>query len=230
MEDDHPGYIVQYLLRKKIPYRIIRSYANERIPQLDDSMAGLIFMGGAMSANDNIEWLVDETRLIRQAIDEGVPLLGHCLGGQLISKALGQSVTKNPVPEIGWHHCHRINDNNARDWLADTVDPFVMFHWHFETFSAPEDARPLFRSQHCQNQAYTLGNNILAMQCHVEMTTPLITDWITKWKDDLRTGSPSEQTYDQIKDGLREKISALNVVADSLYGRWTDTLGKPYRK
>ena len=129
-------------------------------------------------------------------------------------------------PEVGWHLCYRINDNNARDWLGDTVDPFVMFHWHFETFSAPSDARPLFRSQHCQNQAYTLGNNILAMQCHVEMTIPLITGWITKWKDDLRTGSVSEQTFDQIKDKLTEKISALNLVADSLYRRWTDTLEK----
>jgi GMP synthase-like glutamine amidotransferase len=224
MDDQHPGYIADYLTRKNIPYRIIRSYKQEPIPVLDDSMAGLVFMGGAMSANDKIDWLKDEINLIEQAIDKAVPLLGHCLGGQLISKALGQPISKNPVPEVGWHQCYRANTENAGDWLGDSEDPFIMFHWHFETFAIPANAELLFCSAHCKNQAYSYGNNVLAIQSHVEMTGPLLTDWINQWKAELRNISVSEQDYVQIKENLVENISALNRVADNLYGRWITTL------
>ena len=109
MDDKHPGYIADYLQRQKIPYRIIRGYAGDPIPQLDDSMAGLVFMGGVMSANDDLLWIKQEIGLIREALDNSVPLLGHCLGGQLISIALGASVTTNAVGEVGWHRCTKLS-------------------------------------------------------------------------------------------------------------------------
>lgn len=224
MDDEHPGYIADYLRQTNIPYRIIRAYNSEPVPVLEDSMAGLVFMGGVMSANDDIDWLKQELALIEQAIKMGVPLLGHCLGGQLISKALGQSVIKNPVPEVGWHHCVREKNNQAEDWLGTSDDPFIMFHWHVETFGIPDGAERLFSSAHCRNQAYIYADNVLAMQCHVEMTEPLITNWLSDCKDDLSNESASEQTYEQIKDNLVDKVSALNRVADNLYGRWTATL------
>ena len=224
MDDDYPGYIADFLDRKKIPYRIIRGYRNEAIPELDVSIAGLVFMGGVMSANDDIDWLKQELSLIKRALDKGMPILGHCLGGQLISKALGQTVIKNPQQEIGWHHCHRTQSKHADEWLGSCEDPFIMFHWHNETFALPEDAKLLFSSQHCHNQAYSYGDNVLAMQCHVEMTEPLIISWTDTWKDDLVYDSTSEQSYDQIRSKLTEKISQLNQVADSLYGRWVKSL------
>ena len=224
MNDQHPGYIADYLQRQNIPCRIIRGYQGDAIPVLDNAMAGLVFMGGAMSANDDIVWLKDEIKLIKQALDNKLPLLGHCLGGQLISKALGETVCKNPVQEIGWHHCKPVNSDQARQWLGDIEDPFIMFHWHAETFSVPNNAQLLFSSDHCKNQAYCYGNNVLAMQCHVEMTLPLINHWINHWKDDLTLQSESQQNYPKINQNLAEKISSLNRVADVLYGRWVQTL------
>ena len=98
--DDSPGYVAVLLQRNNINFRVIHSYKNEIIPELDDTMAGLIFLGGTMSVNDGIAWLEQEVRLIRQAIKANIPVIGHCLGGQLISQALGQQITKNPDIEI----------------------------------------------------------------------------------------------------------------------------------
>ena len=83
---------------------------------------------------------------------------------------------------------------------------------------------PCFSSVHCKNQAYSYGNNVLAMQCHVEMTLPLISNWINSWKDDLTIESASQQSYTQISEDLERKVSELNLVASSLYTRWVSTL------
>ena len=224
MDDKHPGYIADYLQRQKIPYRIIRGYAGDPIPQLDDSMAGLVFMGGVMSANDDLLWIKQEIGLIREALDNSVPLLGHCLGGQLISIALGASVTTNAVGEVGWHRCTKQVNQYASKWLEGIDDRFMMFHWHFETFSLPEKAQLLFSSDYCHNQAYSYGKNVLAMQGHVEMTESLLAGWITQWRDDLQTTTPSTQNYEQIKESLVTNVAALNQVAEKLYQRWTATI------
>ncbi|MGK0500380.1 MAG: GMP synthase-like glutamine amidotransferase [Oceanicoccus sp.] len=224
MDDEHPGYIADFLQQKSISYRIIRPYQGDSIPQLDDTMIGLIFMGGVMSANDNIGWIKEEIRLIQQALEKKIALLGHCLGGQLISKALRETVSQNPVKEVGWHFCYRQRVAFGSGWLGSVPDPFIMFHWHNETFAIPKGAQPLFSSEHCKNQAYSYGDNVLAMQCHLEMTEPLILDWIEGWREDLTVATDSQQTYEQIRYELADKIASLNRVADTIYGRWVSTL------
>ena len=224
MDDEHPGYIADYLQSKKIPYRIVRGYAGEPIPPLDSSMAGLVFMGGVMSANDDIPWIKQEIALIQAALENHIPLLGHCLGGQLISIALGASVTTNPVGEVGWHRCTKQINDQASEWLEGIDDRFIMFHWHFETFDLPKNSQLLFSSDYCHNQAYSYGDNVLAMQGHVEMTKPLLTDWITQWRGDLEATTPSIQNYKQIKEPLAVNVIALNQVAERLYQRWTATI------
>ena len=224
MDDESPGYIGDYLQRQKIPHCLIRGYQGDVIPALDDSIAGLVFMGGVMSANDDIPWLKQEITLIREGITQGIPILGHCLGGQLITVALGGKVISNPVPEVGWHRCHRQLNSAAADWLGDVEDPFIMFHWHLETFSVPVGAQLLFSSEHCQHQAYSYGNNVLAIQGHVEMTESLLVSWLTQWRSYLSEQSDSEQTDDEIRQHLVANVAALNQVAERLYCRWSATL------
>ena len=224
MDDQYPGYIADFLQAQNIPYRVVRSYTGESIPALDSSMAGLVFMGGAMSVNDDIAWIPEEIRLIEQALLADVPILGHCLGGQLISRALGQEVRENPVPEIGWHSCRRENNPAADDWLGDVQSSFPMFHWHYEAFDMPAGGQRLFSSEFCDNQAYSYGDNVLAMQCHVEMTRPLVLDWITHWKHLLQEETPSCQSFATIKANIAQNITGLNRVAEVLYRRWSDTL------
>ena len=222
--DDAPGHVADILQRNDIPYRVIHSYKNEVIPKLNHTIAGLIFLGGSMSVNSGITWLKQEVNLIRQALKADIPIVGHCLGGQLISLALGQQVTQSPVAEIGWHHCFSHETSGANDWLGELDNPFIMFHWHVETFDIPPDATPLFSSKYCKNQAYSYGNNVLAMQCHVEMTEELLTVWLDKYWDELLAESDSEQNHQQIRAQLINNIPALNRVADQLYNRWITTL------
>lgn len=181
-------------------------------------------MGGTMSANDDIPWIAQEIALIRHALTAGTPVLGHCLGGQLISRALGKRVLKNPVEEVGWHNCQSEETEAANHWLGKLKSPFAMFHWHNETFELPAGAELLFSSQFCKHQAYSYGNNVLSMQCHVEMTEALLYQWIDHSKHNLRRRSPSEQDYSQIRAGTPSCIPKLNKVADQLYDQWTATL------
>ena len=104
-----------------------------------------------------------------------VPVLGHCLGGQLLSKALGGTVGRNPVKEIGWGEVSVADNAVARDWFGG-VASFDVFHWHGETFSIPPGGTRVLSSEHCANQAFASGRH-LGLQCHVEMTEDLIRSW-----------------------------------------------------
>ncbi len=147
-------------------------------------------MGGNMSVNDDLPWIPTSLALIRQAIAQDIPVLGHCLGGQLMSKAMGGHVTVNPVKEIGWGDV-RIDDNaTARHWLGST-ESFTAFHWHGETFSLPDNAVNILSSAHCTHQACVIQHKHLAMQCHVEMTADMVTEWCRQGADEIATARHS---------------------------------------
>jgi GMP synthase-like glutamine amidotransferase len=112
-----PGYLAEVLARHNVPSRLIRIDAGDRVPDSLEGCSGLVFMGGSMSVNDPLPWLEQELSLIRAARAIDMPVLGHCLGGQLISKALGGEITRNPVKEIGWHPVRGSNTAGAAHWL-----------------------------------------------------------------------------------------------------------------
>ncbi|MEO5573266.1 MAG: type 1 glutamine amidotransferase [Gammaproteobacteria bacterium] len=213
-----PGYFASYLDSRKLPYELVCIDAGDAISQRVDDVSGLVFMGGPMSVNDDLPWIRQELGLIRRAADISMPVLGHCLGGQLISKALGGSVTENPDKEIGWHPVQVVDNEAARDWLAELPDEFEVFHWHGETFSLPQHAAPLLRSGYCANQAFTIGN-MLALQCHIEMTAAMVEEWI-KDSYEFPSGSLSVQSLPEIRQNLPAKIDRLQHLARILYNRW----------
>jgi len=176
-------------------------------------------MGGPMSVNDDLPWIPEVEALIGDAVAKDVPLLGHCLGGQLISKALGAVVSRNPVKEIGWGEV-RVSDNDiARSWFGD-VRSFVAFHWHGETFALPQGATRLLSSAYCANQAYAIGKH-LALQCHVEMTAEMIAVWCAAGADEIAaSSSPAVQSASEMQLQMNGKLPRLNSVAAQLYGRW----------
>ena len=137
--------------------------------------AGLVFMGGPMSVNDDLPWIAPALELARDAVRKDVPLLGHCLGAQLISRAFGGAVRANPVKEIGWGRVEVVKNDAAAAWLGE-LGAFDSFHWHGETFSIPPGATRVLTSPYCENQAFVLGPH-LGMQCHVEMTPEPIRAW-----------------------------------------------------
>jgi GMP synthase-like glutamine amidotransferase len=146
-----------------------RFYQNPALPDLK-GLDLIIAMGGPMSVNDESEfsWLRHEKQFIRDAIERGVPVLGVCLGAQLIASALGCRVYQNPVKEIGWFPIEAIPHTADAFRFPSTCK---VFHWHGETFDLPAGAVLLASSRACKNQAFQLKQNVMGLQFHLE-TTP----------------------------------------------------------
>lgn len=213
-----PGYLGDFLDQRGIRWQMICIDEGEPVPHSPDGAAALVFMGGPMSVNDPLPWIADELGLIRQAIARKIPVLGHCLGGQLMAKALGARVQANQVTEIGWHIAERLDNPAARDWLEAMPGPVELFHWHGETFDIPAGATPLLQSRFCPNQAFVYGNS-LAFQCHIEMTAPLVRKWVQESEGELNE-SDSVQSGEQMLQDLAARIARLNRIADTIYARW----------
>ncbi len=214
------GHLAVFLNEQNIPWQLILVDQGEAIPEDASAFSGLVFMGGPMSVNDDLPWISSSLALIRDACDKDIPLLGHCLGGQLISKALGGEVSRNPVKEIGWGKTDISDNDTARTWFGD-IRSFDSFHWHGETFSLPPDAVHLLSSAHCVNQAYAIGKH-LAMQCHVEMTEQMIREWGIAGADEVAASasSPAVQSVETMQAQMHDKLPGLNRVATQLYRHW----------
>lgn len=212
-----PGYFAEFLERQQVPYRIVAIDQGEAVPTNLDAMSGLVFMGGSMSVNDPLPWIAAELKLIQQAHENGMPVLGHCLGGQLIAKALGAQVRANAVAEIGWHPVEKTAADSA--WLTSLPPRFEVFHWHGETFDIPTGATRLLRSAWCENQAFAL-DSLLAFQCHVEMTAPMVREWADLGRESLAKPSASVQSYEAIVAAAEERARNLQTIAEAFYLPW----------
>jgi GMP synthase-like glutamine amidotransferase len=180
-------------------------------------------MGGPRSVNDDLPWIAPALALVRQAVADNIPVLGHCLGGQLISKALGGTVSRSPVKEIGWGEVSVADNPVARTWFGE-LSTFESFHWHGEAFTLPDGATRLLSSAYCENQAFALGVH-LGMQCHVEMTAGMIKTWCKTGAAEIAGSSgPSVQSAEAMQLDLANRVSALNQVAHRLYAKWISGL------
>lgn len=215
-----PGYLASFLDAHGIAWQLIRVDEGEAIPLSIESFSGMVLMGGPMSVNDNLPWIPPLLNLIRQAVDADIPLLGHCLGGQLISKALGAVVTQNAVKEIGWGEVVLSKNDIAKQWFSE-LESFNGFHWHGETFSLPDQAVHLLSTAYCENQGYAIGKH-LALQCHIEMTAEMVRDWCAIGADEITgaLGSPAVQTTEIIQETLPLHCFFLNKVATQVYQQW----------
>lgn len=221
-----PGYFATYLAERSIGYEEIALDEGAGVPGDARRFSGLVFMGGPMSVNDELPWMAPALELIRDAVRKDVPVLGHCLGGQMMSKAFGGAVSANPVREIGWGTV-RVSDNAvARQWLGE-LEGFVSFHWHGETFSIPPGATRVMENEHCANQAFALGRHF-GMQCHVEMTQEMIATWLKSGREELEkdAASPGVQRADEIERDAARRLEALHRVADRIYDRWAAGLSR----
>jgi len=215
-----PGYLAEFLEARSLPWQLIRIDAGEAVPADASQFSGLVFMGGPMSVNDDLPWIGSVLALIRDAVARDIPVLGHCLGGQLITRALGGTVTKNPVKDIGWGEVGADNNAAARSWLGD-IKSATAFHWHGETFSLPAGTTHLLSSRHCSNQAYALGKH-LALQCHVEMTEAMIREWCEIGAAEISGGADSAgvQSAAVMQSLIPQHLPPLHKLAEQLYTQW----------
>jgi GMP synthase-like glutamine amidotransferase len=214
-----PGYFAAFLDSHSIPWQLIKVDSGDAIPPNTDPFSGLVFMGGPMSVHDNLPWIEPTLALIRQAVTNNIPVLGHCLGGQLMSRALGGTVNRSQIKEIGWGEVTVTDDPIAHEWLGE-VSRFEAFHWHGEMFTLPKGSTLLLSSPYCQNQAFALDKH-LALQCHVEMTEQMIETWCENGSEEIAASTgPAVQPREKILAESAERVAALNNVAGHLYQRW----------
>lgn len=226
VRSEGPAYFATYLERRTIPWKLIPLDEGRAVPKDVRKFSGLAFMGGPMSVHDDLPWIKPLLELVREAVRKDVPAIGHCLGGQLMAKALGGEVSRARVKEIGWGEVEAADNSVAREWFAP-VASFEAFHWHGETFSIPPGATRILGNAHCANQAFAVGRH-LGMQCHVEMTEELIRNWCRGGADEIRSAkaSPGVQQPAKIEKNLAARVAALHKVADRIYDRWTENLSR----
>jgi len=216
-----PGHFATFLDANRLPWTLVKLDEAQPVPATSEGFSGLAFMGGPMSANDDLPWTAPVLALMRDAVDRKVPVIGHCLGGQLLSRALGGDVTANPVKEIGWNRIEVENTPTAREWLGDLKD-FTTFQWHGETFTIPPAAERILTGPHCGNQGYVVDGRHLGMQCHVEMTPEMIASWLELGADEIveNLQSPAVMPAEKIRALMPERLGPLSTTAERLYTRW----------
>ena len=173
--DDGPAYLGQWLADEGVPVDVRCTEAGDAYPSVLRDVRALAVLGGAMSANDDLASLRQAEWLILQAIDRGIPVIGHCLGGQLMARALGGRVGPSTAPEIGWLPVQRLDGPAADDWFGPEPLP-RLFQWHYEAFTLPDGAQALATSAACPVQAFAFGPH-LAMQFHVEQDAAKLERW-----------------------------------------------------
>lgn len=225
-DTEGPGHFGTFLDASRLPWRLVRLDEGEAVPESSEPFAGLAFMGGPMSANDELPWTQPVLELMRDAVDRGVPVIGHCLGGQLLSRALGGTVTVNPVKEIGWNRVSVEDTPTAREWFGADLPEFTTFQWHGDTFTIPPGGERILTATHCPNQAYVVDDRHLGLQCHVEMTPEMIASWTGSGAGEVQANlsSPAVQPVEAIRDEAPRRLPALSATAERLYRRWTRNL------
>jgi GMP synthase-like glutamine amidotransferase len=228
--DVGPGNFELHLQQRGVPYEIVRIDAGDRMPMSAERYAGLCSLGGNMSVNNALPWIDEELALLRDADARSIPVIGHCLGGQLLAKALGGQVTRAPYLEMGWAPVEVDDAALAREWLGRQAGDIEYFQWHGDMFELPAGARRILTSRWCANQAYIVPRPEFAhvgMQFHIEMTPELVKSWAADphavseiERERRRTGGPAVQSPDEMREDLEERAARLHRVAAHLYDRW----------
>lgn len=212
IEIEGVGTLGDLLQKRGIPLRYVEtSVPGAALPDLAE-MRGLVVLGGPMGVYeaDKYPYLADEMRLIKNAIEAGLPVLGICLGAQLIAGALGARVYKGPAPEVGWAPIYPTPEAEADPVFRGLGPAVEAFHWHGDTFDLPAGAIRFASSDRYENQAFRFGERAYALQFHLEVTGPMIRSWAKAY------GHPGGAA--PLLDVRR--LAALKRVASTLFGRF----------
>jgi len=199
---ESPGIIEVYMINNGINISYTRIYEKVEFPDPED-VDFLIIMGGPMSVyeEDIYPWLKEEKIFISNVIDAGKKALGICLGSQFIAEVLGAKVYPNKIKEIGWFPIFKTDEGKTESLLNKFNDENMVFHWHGDTYDLPPGAIHLFRSEHCQNQAYIYENRVVGLQFHLETTPETLQGMLDAGKSEI-VENICIQTVEEIADKI----------------------------
>ncbi len=224
---DGPAYLGTWLQREGMAFEVRNTEAGQAFPEAMDGFRALAILGGAMSANDPLPSLRQAERLVLQSMERGLPVIGHCLGGQLMARALGMRIGASPQPEVGWQPMQVQDTATARAWFGGS-GPRHVFQWHYEAFDLPPGAERLAGSEACPNQAFAIGPH-LALQFHVEVDAEKLGRWSLDTDESflqvLAQHPRSMQDGAAMRQGMAQHLAAHQSLADRLYRRWLAAAG-----
>jgi GMP synthase (glutamine-hydrolysing) len=213
------GSIESSLRQAGLQFEYVRTFEGAAVPSSMDDACGLIIMGGPMGVyeDDRYPHLRDERKLIENALSLEKPVLGICLGSQLLVHVLGAKVYPGPRKEIGWYPV-TLSSNAATDPLwAGTPATFDAYHWHGDVFDLPADCQLLASSALTRHQAFRYGANAYGILFHMEVTRPLIETMTDTFADELRE---INQSGEQIRHQADHFLPALDRIGQNVFGRW----------
>jgi GMP synthase-like glutamine amidotransferase len=221
-----PGLIARAVEARELAIQIVRSFEGERVPADVGDAVGLVVLGGPMSVHDadRFPYLRQEMKLIEQGMKAGCPVLGVCLGSQLLASVLGARVVKAPRKEVGWHRVTLNDDGLADPVFKGSESSFMGFHWHGEIFSLPQGATSLARSELTSHQAFRYGTSVYGILFHLEVTQEIIEAMAAAFAAELAelgetTSSLLSDSADHLAPLAERGGRALAVWADFLASR-----------
>jgi len=219
-ECEHLGVFSKILNENNISYQYIKLYEEEEIPNLNDYSA-IIILGGPMNVYEERKYpfLKKENSSIKEALKINKPMLGICLGAQIIARAAGAKVYPAKRKEIGWFTLNLTTGGIENDVFRGLERQFTVFQWHGDTFDIPSGSIKLAKSNLFPNQAFSIGKTIYALQFHLEVTKKMILEWVNRYEDELVT-LKEEVDPDEMLKSSEHHIQPLNNHAFLLFSNF----------
>jgi GMP synthase (glutamine-hydrolysing) len=216
-----PGLAGRAATSSGLALKYVRPFEGETVPHDLGDAAALIVMGGPMGVydSDRYPYLEGEMRLIEQALSAGSPILGICLGSQLLASVLGSSVVKGKQKEIGWHRIKLTADAFVDPLFKGLESSFIALHWHGDIFDLPSSATSLASSELTQHQAFRYGASAYGLLFHMEATREIVEGMVRSFPEELAEVNLAPRA---VLEGADLHLPALSDRGSRVFGAWAD--------
>ncbi|MFA5362368.1 MAG: type 1 glutamine amidotransferase [Candidatus Omnitrophota bacterium] len=213
--DEGPGTIEDFFRNASWPLKIVNVFENDSLPDGVEGIGAVISLGGPMNVHEEEKYpfLKSEDVFLKEAVKREIPVLGVCLGAQLLAKACGAKVVMSPLKEIGWYPVSLTDEGKADPLFEEVPSVLDVFQWHEDMFEIPPGGVLLASSRQCPNQAFRFGKNAYGLQFHIEVTPDMIESWLSKFSREYCAGADPK---DMLIESHKRKES-YRKQADSVY-------------
>lgn len=216
-----PGLISEMFEGRGMPHVLVEAHEDDPFPLSTAGFTGVVSMGGPMSVNDELPFIQREVEFLVDAAVKRIPILGVCLGAQILASALGARVYDGSGPEVGWGEVELTRDGAGDRVLGGFGDRLPVLHWHGETFDLPQEAVLLASSPEYPHQAFRWGDSAYGFQFHLEVTEEMVRDWV---REDMAGSGGLISDPEPILRGVKAKLARVSLTGSIVFGRFLDMI------